>query len=60
MAGIGTCETSNDGLSDEGLLRNLQLSMESRVQESDRIPIYKSRCVLTGFELSTVIFHKEW
>ena len=31
MAGIGTCETPNDGLSNEGRLRYVRLPMDSRV-----------------------------
>ena len=58
MAGIGICETSNDGVTNEGRLRYFQFSMESRIQESDRIPISKSRRELTKFELSKAISHQ--
>ena len=54
------CEAPGDGLFDEGRVRNLRFFMESRVQESDRNPISKSRRVLSKIELSQAIFHKYW
>ena len=60
MAGIVTCETPDDGLSNEGSLRYVQLSMDKRVQKSDRTSINKIRSVLPKFGLFKAVFYAKW
>ena len=60
MVDRGLYEAPSDGLSDEGPVRYFQLPMETRIQESDRIPISKSQHEFTRLKFSKAVFHRYW